>query len=71
MKDFIERLKNWKTTILGFATLIIILLVSTGVIGEQAKDFITQNLGGFWEGIMGMLSAISGIVLILSKYPDK
>ncbi len=71
MDDFIERLKNWKTTLIGVITFILVVLVSTGVIGVEAKDYITQNLNGFWEGLVAIMTTISSIVLILSKYPKE
>ena len=67
-KDFIERLKNWKTTLLGIATLLLLLLLSTGVIGVEAKDYFTQNLNGIWEGLLSMFTAIVAIVSIWSKW---
>ena len=68
LDDFIERLGNWKSTLLGVVTLILLLLLSTGVIGVEAKDFFTQNLGGIWEGLLSVLTAISGITVIWSKW---
>lgn len=71
MEDFIERLKNWKTTLIGVATLILLLLLSTGVIGVEAKDYFTQNLNGIWEGLLNVFTAIVAIVSIWSKWKDK
>lgn len=67
-KDFIERLENWRTTLLGVATLILMLLLSTGVIGVEAKDFFTQHLNGIWEGLLSVLVSINAIVAIWSKW---
>ena len=68
LDDFIERLGNWKSTLLGVVTLVLLLLLKTGVIGVEANDFITQNLNGFWEGLITLLTTIAGILAIVSKW---
>ncbi len=65
MDDLIKRLTSWKTTVIGVATAIIAILVFTGVV--QPENDGVAVVTTLWDGILQVLAAISGIVLIFSK----
>lgn len=66
MKDLIDRLTSWKTTIIGAATLIISLLVLFNVITPERQEDAIGGVTNLWEGIIQVLAAISGLILIFS-----
>lgn len=65
MKDFLERLKSYKTTIIGVFTAVISILVFFGVVDAENNGV---ELGtSLWDGVLQILAAIAGFILILSK----
>ena len=69
MKDLIERLKNYKTTIIGIFTAVIALLVTFGVLDPDNTG--VESITSILDGVLLVLAGISGIVLMLSKDPKK
>ena len=68
MKDFIDRLRSYKTTILGVFTAVISILVFFNIV--DADNSGTELATSLWDGILQILAAISGFILILSKDSD-
>ncbi len=69
MNDFIDRLTSWKTTVIGVATALIAILSFLGVL-EPENDGV-EVVTTLWEGILQVVAAIAGIVLMFSKDSDK
>ena len=65
MDDLIKRLTSYKTTVIGVVTAIIAILVFTGVV--QPENDGVAVVTTLWDGILQVLAAISGIILIFSK----
>ena len=71
MKDLIERLKNYKTTIVGVVTALIAILVAFGVLGAEQGSQVPEQFTLTYDSIVQLLAAISGFILIFSKDADK
>lgn len=71
LNDFIERLTNYKTTVIGIATAVIAIAILLGFSEPEDKEGLETGVTNLWDGIGNVLAAISGIVLILSKDSDK
>ena len=71
MKDLIERLTSWKTTIVGAATLIIAVLVFFKVVQPENQGEAVAGISNFWDGIVQVMASVSGLILIFSKDSDK
>lgn len=65
MKDFIDRLRSYKTTIIGVFTAVISILVFFGVV--DAENDGVELASTFWDGALQVLAAIAGLILIFSK----
>ncbi len=65
MKDFLERLKSYKTTIIGVATALVSILVFFGIL--QPENEGVELVSTFWDGALQVLAAIAGVILIFSK----
>ena len=71
MDEFINRLTNWKTTIVGVSTAIIAILVTFGVVGSGESEDAVAQISTIWEGILAFLAGVSGLILVFSKDTDK
>ena len=66
MKDLFSRLLSWKTTILGVSALVIPLLVMFNVIEQKNSQGAVESVTTLWDGIIQVVSAIAGLVLVFS-----
>ena len=60
MKNF----KDWKTTILGILTIIITILVGTGIISTAQSGEITTNTGIIVTAIFSLITGVTGLIAI-------
>ena len=71
MKDFLERLTNWKTTIVGLAGVIVTALIIFGVVGKEEGDKIVPLVDNMWAAVLAFVAALQSIILIFSKDSPK
>jgi len=66
-KDFIAKIANAKTTIMGFVTLIVSVLAGLNVIGADAGTELATGIDLLYGNVVELLGAVSGLILIFSK----
>ena len=67
MNAFIEKLSNYKTTIIGFVTLVASILAGLNVIGPDAGVELAAGIDLLYGNVVELLGAVSGLILIFSK----
>lgn len=67
LKNFIAKIANAKTTIMGFVTLIVSVLAGLNVIGADAGLELATGIDLLYGNVVELLGAISGLILIFSK----
>ena len=58
--------KDWLTTITGVITLVVPILALVGLITQEQAQSLTTNLGTISTAIVGIVGAISSIILLFS-----
>ena len=71
MKDLIERLTSYKTTIVGIATAIIAVLSLLGYLAPEKKEVAETNVVTIYDSLLAVLGGVSGLILVFSKDSDK
>ena len=66
----LEKVKNWKTTLLGILTALVPVMVATGVISVEQGEAITSSLATGLEALAIAVPTLASIWLIF-KSKDK
>ena len=61
--------KNLITTIMSVVTLIIPILVIVGLISAEQSTGLQTNLGVIGDAVLGIITAVSSLILLFSKDP--
>ena len=67
MKDFLERMTSYKTTIIGFVTLVVSVLTGLNVNGPDAGAVLAAGVDLLYGNVVELLGSITGLILIFSK----
>ena len=69
MEDLIKRLTSYKTTVIGVVTAVLAIMVFFGLVQPENEGVAVVTT--LWDGILQVLAAVSGLILIFSKDSDK
>ena len=64
-------LKNWKTTLAGIVSIVLLVLVNSGTISPNESQELDVVIGTLITHVDGIIGAIIAIGLIISKDADK
>jgi hypothetical protein len=67
MKDFIDRLTSYKTTVIGVVTAVLAIAVLFGWIGAEKQPEIATGINNFWDALIAVLASINGLILVFTK----
>jgi len=65
--DVVNRLKNYKSTIIGIFTALATLLVILGPLSPEHKEGVLFNVDNIYEGITLVVGSLNAVLLIFSK----
>ena len=61
--------KNLITTIMSVVTMLIPILMLVGLITPAQSDGLQTNLGVIGDAVLGIITAVSSLILLFSKDP--
>jgi hypothetical protein len=63
--------QNWKTTLAGVLSIVLLTLTNTGVLTPEATEVIDQSGNSILNHIDGIIAGVLSIGLLFSKDGDK
>lgn len=67
LDDLIERLGNLKTTVMGVAGAIVVILVVFGFVGKDESGEIVPLVETVWGALLAAAAGVNSLIVLFSK----